>query len=266
MLCSPNDTPYWCCNGAGLSFGGVGDGTSLNCCEEAVATMIAQPLGTPIAVIQSNSSSSPKSNSDSMDEPGASILSTTSTSDGQTSKSDSNPVTTAVPASPTYHIDHEAGTDAERAQIELMKDRRMSMILGVAVGVPLGLIAVAFVSYILHRHLKLKAVNANTSVHFPPDPIDPFATRIIAKAELDTQPNAIAELYAHHAPSELEGSSSRISLLSELEGSPSNASNRVSARQRRPETRCSTISSLAPTSYHSPPSTLSGRPGVAPML
>jgi len=220
--------------------------------------MIAQPLGTPIAVIQSNSSSSPKSNSDRMVEPGASIISTTSTSNGQTSTPDSNPATLAVPASPTYHIDYEAGTDAEKAQIQLMKDRRTSMILGVTIGVPLGLIAVAFVSYIVHRHLKLRAVNANTSAHFPPDPIDPFATRIIARAELDTQPNAIAELDGNNKPSEVDGSEPANarrspSALSELEGSqvvPSDPSNRVSVSTTANEARFSNSSSLVPPSTH----------------
>jgi hypothetical protein len=95
----------------------------------------------------------------------------------------------------------------------------MSVILGITLGLPLGLSAVALISYIVHRHIKLRALNASTNVHFPPDPIDPFASRVIAKAELDTQPNAFAELYAHNVPSELEGSSSRVSVLSELGGS-----------------------------------------------
>jgi hypothetical protein len=142
----------------------------------------------------------------------------------------STSIAIAVPDSPVYYNDHQAEEDAEEARREAEKSRRMSVILGIALGLPLGLSAIAFISYIVHRHIKRKATNTISNVHFPPDPINPFASRIIAKAELDTQPNAIAELYAHNAPSEIEGSSSHIADLSELEGCPGEISNRDPAR------------------------------------
>jgi len=106
----------------------------------------------------------------------------------------------------------------------------MSIILGLTLGLSLGLSIIASISYMVHRHVKRKAVKAKTHVHFPSDLIDPFASRIIARAELDTQPNAITELYSNNAPSEVEGSSSRIAALSELEGCPSEIGNRDPAR------------------------------------
>lgn len=93
-----------------------------------------------------------------------------------------------------------------------------------SVGTPIGLFAVLLLSYILRRKLKYKATRTST-VYFPPDPIDPFATSVFPKAELDTFPKAIAELEGKNPPRELDSSpdaatnTNRSSIFSELEGS-----------------------------------------------
>jgi hypothetical protein len=92
----------------------------------------------------------------------------------------------------------------------------------VAIGVPLGLLGIAILSFILRRHLKNKALNTATkTVYFPPDPIDPFATRIYPKIELDAT-NAIYELDDTTAPSELDVS---VSVLEGQEDLPPPSAN-----------------------------------------
>ena len=136
-----------------------------------------------------------------------------------------------------------------------------STIIGVAIGVPLGLLGIVLLSFILRRHLKNKALHTATSVvYFPPDPIDPCATRIFPKIELDTTPNAIYELDGASAPSELEvsvsvsvGARRPLSAISELEGSPvtpPDPTSRASVATTLNEIRWSNVSSLAPPPAH----------------
>ena len=78
------------------------------------------------------------------------------------------------------------------------------MILGVSIGVPLGLFAMALLFWILRRHQKCKArstPSANQDVFFPPD-----SPQTQPKAELDSQQTTYVEKYQHDVPSELDGS------------------------------------------------------------
>lgn len=110
-------------------------------------------------------------------------------------------------------------------------------------------------------------------MYFPPDPIDPFATRIIPKIELDTVANAIHELDGTDAPRELENSPSAVadpkrpsSIISELEGSPvtpSSPAGRTSAATTLNENNRSNMSSLAPLQAHR---AMGARPSVAESL
>jgi hypothetical protein len=127
------------------------------------------------------------------------------------------------------------------------------------VGIPIGLVGVVLLLYILRQYLKYKN-SCTTTVYFPPDPIDPFATRIIPKIELDAVPNAIYELDGTTAPNEIADSKSAVtdlkkpaSIVSELEGSPvipPDPTNRASAATTLNEDRWSDVSSLAPPVVH----------------
>jgi hypothetical protein len=138
---------------------------------------------------------------------------------------------------------------------ESATERRKPTIIGMAVGIPMGFIAITLLLYILRRYLIHRASCTGT-VYFPPDPINPFATQVFDKAELDTFPNAIAELDGNSVPKELDGFESAatdqrrpISMLSELEGSPgepSEPTNRTSLSTTLNETRWSNVPSLAP--------------------
>jgi len=78
------------------------------------------------------------------------------------------------------------------------------MILGVSIGIPLAIIAIALLLWILRRHQKHKAhttPSTNQDVFFPPDP-----PQNQPKAELDSQQTTHSEKYQHDIPSELEGS------------------------------------------------------------
>jgi len=127
--------------------------------------------------------------------------------------------------------------------------------------VPLGLLAIALIFFILRRYLKHKALStASAIVYFPPDPINPFATQVFLRAELDTIPNTIAELDGNSVPKELDGAESAVtnpkrpvSVVSELEGSPGKPSvptNRTSLSTTINEARWSDVSSLAPPFAH----------------
>jgi hypothetical protein len=144
----------------------------------------------------------------------------------------------------------------------------------VAVGVPLGLLAIALIFFILRRYLKHKALStASAIVYFPPDPINPFATQVFLRAELDTVPNTIAELDGNSVPKELDGSESAVanpkrpvSVVSELEGSPGKPSvptNRTSLSTTLNEARWSDVSSLAPPFAHR---ATAARPSIAESL
>jgi hypothetical protein len=143
--------------------------------------------------------------------------------------------------------------DTQRNITTTSKNSRPTTI-GVAVGVPIGLIGIALLLYILRRYLRYRQ-SCTTTVYLPPDLIDPFATRIIPKIELDTT-NAIHELDGTTAPSELEHSTSAVvdpkrpsSIVSELEGSPvtpSGPADRVSVATTPNQNRWSNTSSLAP--------------------
>ena len=123
-------------------------------------------------------------------------------------------------ATPTPTLVVDAGPDPGTTA----KQNRPT-ITGVAVGVPIGLIAIVLLLYILRRYRRCRN-SCIATVYFPPDPIDPFADRIIPKIELDAT-NAIHELDGTTAPSELGDSTTAVadpkrpsSIVSELEGSP----------------------------------------------
>jgi hypothetical protein len=106
------------------------------------------------------------------------------------------------------------------------------------------------------------------TVYFPPDPVDPSATRVFPKAELEATPAVTADV--QDGPFELEGStivpmdsSHRVSQLSELEGS-SRFSNRVSAMTTINGNRWSAVSSLSPSPLPSPPAKAAATAGVVP--
>ena len=134
-------------------------------------------------------------------------------------------------------------------------------------GVPIGLIGIALLLYVLRRYLEHRN-SCISAVYFPPDPIDPFATRIIPKIELDAIPNAIHELDGTAAPSELESSASAVadakrpsSIISELEGSPVTPSASMATTLNR--NRWSNASSLAPPQTHR---VMAARPSIAESL
>jgi hypothetical protein len=58
---------------------------------------------------------------------------------------------------------------------ESATERRKPTIIGMAVGIPMGFIAIALLLYILRGYLKHR-VSCTGTVYFPPDPINPFAT------------------------------------------------------------------------------------------
>lgn len=125
----------------------------------------------------------------------------------------------------------------------------MPIILGVSIGVPLGLIALALVLYTLRRQRKHKAnmiANPHNDAFFPPDP--PAFPKRFEKAELDSHPISFAEKQQHHIPTELEASS------------PNTASNSISPMAGSNDARWSAVSSLAPPAEQYPPAA-----GVAPM-
>lgn len=140
-------------------------------------------------------------------------------------------------------------------------ESRRPTIIGVSVGIPIGLVGIALLLYVLRRYLKYRE-SCTATVYFPPDPIDPFATRIFPKIELDAVPNAIHELDGTTAPSELENSKSAVtdperppSIVSELEGSPvipPGPTSRASVATALNENRWSNVSSLAPPPAHQP--------------
>ena len=151
------------------------------------------------------------------------------------------------------------------------KSNRPTMI-GVAVGVPIGLVGIALLLYVLRWYLQYRK-SCTATVYFPPDPINPFADRIIPKIELDALPNAIHELDGTTAPSELGNSTSAVvgpkrpsSIVSELEGSPvtpSDQINRASMAMTRNQNRWSNVSSLAPSQAHR---AMAARPSIAESL
>jgi hypothetical protein len=136
----------------------------------------------------------------------------------------------------------------------------------------MGLIGAPILLYLLHRYLKYRA-SCTATVYYPPDPINPFANSVFPKAELDTCPNAIAELDGKSIPKELDGFGSaavdqrhRSSIVSELEGSevgPSDPSKRISLATTANETRWSDVSSLAPPPAHR---AVAARPSIAESL
>ena len=88
------------------------------------------------------------------------------------------------------------------------------------IGVALGLLF-----YILRRYREQKLLSTPTT-YFPLDHIYSTDNQVIAKAELDTQPNAIAELDGRNGPIELDNTEiagpdlrNRNVIVSELEGS-----------------------------------------------
>ncbi|GAB7331442.1 hypothetical protein MBLNU13_g02857t2 [Cladosporium sp. NU13] len=144
--------------------------------------------------------------------------------------------------------------------------------IGVSVGVPKGLVSITLLLYVLRRYLKYRG-SCTATVSFPPDPIDPFATRISPKIELDALPNAIHELDGTTAPSELENSASAVtdprrppSIISELECSPgisSDPGNRASVATTLNDNRWSNAFSLAPSAAHQ---SSRARPSIAKTL
>jgi hypothetical protein len=145
-------------------------------------------------------------------------------------------------------------------------------IIGVSIGVSLGFLALGLLFYILRRYREHNALRTPTA-HFPPDHIYYTDNQIIARAELDTAPNAIAELQANNEPIELDGSEiaipdlrNRNSVASELEGSagvPFDPNYRNSVSTSVDENRWSNVSSLAPSQAHR---AMAGRPSVAESL
>lgn len=138
-------------------------------------------------------------------------------------------------------------------------ESRRPTIIGVSVGVPIGLVAITLLLCVLRRYLKYRE-SCIATVYFPTDPIDPSATIIFPKIELDALPNAIHELDGTTAPSEPGRSTSAVkdprrppSIFSELEGSPvisPDPNDRASEATTLKENRWSDVSSLAPPALH----------------
>ena len=155
---------------------------------------------------------------------------------------------------------------------ESTSQRYRPTIIGVSIAVPLGLLGLGLLFYIRRRYREDNLLHTPT-VHFPPDHIYYTDNQVIAKAELDTCPNAIAEL---DEPIELDASETAInampdprnrnSVTSELEGSagiPSALSNRISAAVAANEVRWSDVSSLAPSQAQD---AATARPSIAETL
>lgn len=181
--------------------------------------------------------------------------------DNVTPPSSSNSGAIEIPTS--YYTSSDVATSTLPVDTELESrtsaESRRSTVIGVSVGVPIGLVGIALLLYVLRRYLKYRE-SCTATVYFPPDPIDPFATRIFPKIELDALPNAIHELDGITAPSELENSKSAVtdpkrplSIVSELEGSPvilPGPTSRASVATALNENRWSNVSSLAPPPAH----------------
>jgi hypothetical protein len=141
-------------------------------------------------------------------------------------------------------------------------------IIGVLIGAPLGLIALALLLWIARWDRRNKTDTTST-VYFPPDPIDPSATRVFPRAELEALPAVTADV--QREPFELEGSTvmpmgpgSRASQMGELEDTPK-LSNRISALTTANEGRWSAVSSLLPSSLPSPPATAADTARAVPV-
>jgi hypothetical protein len=182
----------------------------------------------------------------------------TSNSDGQ--------ILTVVRVS-VVTADSASSTDTP---LESNDNHRLSQpaIIGVSIGAPLSLIALALLLWISRRHRRNKA-NTTPTVYFPPDPIDPSATRVFTRSELEAAPAVTAEV--QNEPFELEGSTvapidpgNRASQMSELEDTPG-FSNGVSALTTANEGRWSAVSSLPSSPLPSPPTIAADTAGVLPM-
>lgn len=100
-------------------------------------------------------------------------------------------------------------TDTATAHAQSPTHRDIPTIAGVSVGVPLGLAAVALVSYILRQRRKNNAIHATAETQaFPPDPTSTSEAGTYQEAELDRQPKV-------HAATELDA---QPNMLAELEG------------------------------------------------
>jgi len=148
----------------------------------------------------------------------------------------------------------------------------MPTILGTAIGIPLGLVALIAMFIILRRHRNHTTPGGRTSeVYFPPDPIYDTATKVLPRVELDAQSQATYELDGQVASSELESSARAVAnskdpskAVYELDATPCaspEASNRVSALTTAYESRFSAVSSLEASPQH-----YSGAAGAASRL
>ena len=194
--------------------------------------------------------------------------------DNVTPKSLSNSKASEIPTASYTSSDVASSTLAvdEEPESRTSGESHRPTIIGASVGVSIGLVAIALLLYVLRRYLKIRE-SCTATVYFPPDPIDPFATRIFPKVELDALPNVIHELDGTTAPSELENSTSAVaepkrppSIVSELEGSPvipPDPTNRASVATTLNEDRWSNVSSLAPPVVHR---SSRARPSIAETL
>jgi hypothetical protein len=133
----------------------------------------------------------------------------------------------------------------------------MSTVLGTAIGIPLGLVALIAVLIVLHRRRKYNAPGGRTSeIYFPPDPIYNPATKVLPRVELDAQSKEIYELDSQVGPGELTSptraathSKEPPTAVYELDATPRASPeprNRISDVTTVYEPRLSAVSSLAP--------------------
>jgi hypothetical protein len=124
--------------------------------------------------------------------------------------------------------------------------------IGISIGAPLGLIAIALLLWIARRHRKSKA-NTTPTVYFSSDPIELSTTRVFPQADLEAatteSQNEFIEIESFPAvvPADMIYHTSQ---TSDFESASIN-SNRVSALTTTENNRWSAVSSLRSSWYPS---------------